>query len=235
MDGRNLSSLGHPRQTVKLLALHSFRTSGAILEKQMALSGFSKILREECNAEIVFIDAPNAASGPIPNDVVAAFPNTSYYEWWNATQREEDGQWEYVNADKSLEYIERVWNEHHGFDGIVGFSQGAAMAALLAGLQHSGQALTGFSKLKFIICIAGIRVRDPRFSTYYDNLAHIPSVHIIGQNDPIKRLTNQLIRSFQAPVVLTHDRGHVVPRIHDDMKRILVRFIESHSPRQAHL
>ncbi|KAI8110810.1 hypothetical protein M9434_004384 [Picochlorum sp. BPE23] len=130
---------------------------------------------QECNAEIVFIDAPNVASGPIPNDVVAAFPNTSYYEWWNATQREEDGQWDYVNADRSLEYIERVWNEHHGFDGIVGFSQGAAMAALLAGLQHSGQALTGFSKLKFIICIAGIRVRDPRFSAYYDHLAHIPS------------------------------------------------------------
>ncbi len=233
MGGRNVI-MGHPRHTVKLLALHSFRTSGSILEKQMAISGFSKVLRDECNAEIVFVDAPNVASGPIPNDVVAAFPNEKYYEWWNATQRE-DGEWEYVNADRSLEYIERVWNEHHGFDGIVGFSQGAAMAALLAGLQRSGQALTGFSKLKFIICIAGIRVRDPKFSTHYDNLAHMPSVHIIGQNDPIKRLTNQLIRSFQAPVVLTHDRGHVVPRIHDDMKRVLIQFIETHSPRQAHL
>lgn len=227
--------VGHPRgPPVKLLALHSFRTSGSILERQMALSGFSRVLREECNAEIVFIDAPNVASGPIPNDVAGAFPNESYYEWWNATQRE-DGQWDYVNSDRSFQYIESVWNEHRGFDGILGFSQGAAMAALLAGMQRSGQALTRFSQLKYIICIAGIRVRDPRFLAVYENVAHVPSVHIIGQADPVKRLTNQLIRCFDAPVVLTHDRGHVVPRLQEEMKRVIVHFIASHSPGQAHL
>ncbi len=35
--------------------------------------------------DIVYVDAPHLASGPIPNDV-APFFEGPYYEWWNAIQ-----------------------------------------------------------------------------------------------------------------------------------------------------
>jgi hypothetical protein len=217
-----------PGRRLKILALHSFRTSASIFEKQMRLSGMYQLLSEDLKAEITYINAPNAASGPIPADVLAAFGDSSvqeYFEWWNANQDEANGTWHYSRCDESLEYIQRVWKEAGGFDAIIGFSQGAAMAALVAALQQSGTFLAHEPPLKFIICIAGIKVRDERFSGSYLRVCDVPSVHIIGQQDPIKRLTNQLIRCFNSPTVLTHERGHVVPRMHHDMKVTLINFI----------
>ena len=220
-----------PGRRLKILALHSFRTSASIFEKQMRLSGMYQLLSEDLKAEITYINAPNAASGPIPADVLAAFGDSSeqYFEWWNANQDEENGTWHYSHCNESLEYIERVWMEAGGFDAIIGFSQGAAMAALVAALQQAGTFLAQEPPLKFIICIAGIKVRDERFSSSYSRVCDVPSVHIIGQQDPIKRLTNQLIRCFNSPTVLTHERGHVVPRMHHDMKVTMANFIVARS------
>jgi len=73
--------------------------------------------------EIIFVDAPNPASGPIPDDV-AAFFKPPYFEWWNAN-RNADGTWRYDNAAVSLAFLEDVAKLHGPFDGIMGFSQGA--------------------------------------------------------------------------------------------------------------
>ncbi len=50
---------------------------------QFKRSGLDK--RLEDIAELVFIDAPNAASGP-PEPDVEPFFKPPYYEWWNATK-----------------------------------------------------------------------------------------------------------------------------------------------------
>jgi hypothetical protein len=35
------------------------------------------------------------------------------------------------------------------------------------------------------------RVRDPQLECFYEAMRSAPSVHIIGDRDPVKRLTNQ--------------------------------------------
>lgn len=227
----------------KLLALHSFRTSAAIFEKQLKISGLYRLLTEDLGAELTFVNAPHKASGPIPQDVQMAFPSqddgeNGYYEWWNATFDEEHNTWHYENCDASLEFLKGIWKEHGGFDGIIGFSQGAAITALLSAMlvieknemsQEIGSVDDGkwLKPPKCIVCISGIKVRDARFVPYYQAISHLPSVHIFGQHDPVKILTNKLVKCFASPVVLTHERGHVVPRLHADMSATLKNFIRS--------
>jgi predicted esterase len=135
-----------------------------------------------------------------------------YYEWWNA-QRGPDGAWAYQHADASLAFLQDVCRLHGPFDGAVGFSQGAAAAALLAGMQRAGAALDGQPPLKLLLLFAGIRVRDPALERYYASLAAVPSLHVIGDRDPVKSMTNRLIEAFDAPLVLSHPRGHVIPSL----------------------
>jgi hypothetical protein len=72
--------------------------------------------------DIVYIDAPNAASGPIPDEVVLAFPGRPYYEWWNA-QRAAGGEWRYDGWHASLAQLADACKLHGPFDGVMGFSQ----------------------------------------------------------------------------------------------------------------
>ena len=82
--------------------------------------------------DIAFVDAPNPASGPIPDDVAPHFSGP-YYEWWNAKKDPESGIWIYENAEITLSFLRDFVRLHGPFDGLMGFSQGAATAALLAG------------------------------------------------------------------------------------------------------
>jgi len=108
----------------------------------------------------------------------------------------------------------------------MGFSQGAASATLLTGMQQTGKALTEHPPLQFLICFAGIRVRDPNLEKYYAALAPVPAVHIIGDRDPVKRMTNHLIEAFDHPVVINHSRGHVIPALAGEDLAKLRNFLE---------
>jgi hypothetical protein len=108
----------------------------------------------------------------------------------------------------------------------MGFSQGAATATLLTGMQRSGKALAEHPPVRFLICFAGIRVRDPNLEKYYAALAPVPAVHIIGDRDPVKRMTNHLIEAFDDPVVINHPRGHVIPPLVGEDLAKLRTFLE---------
>jgi hypothetical protein len=209
---------------IRVLALHSFRTNARIFEKQLRLAGWWTRLVERGTCSFTFLDAPNPASGPIPDDVRLAFGSDAdgtCREWWNATQDEATQRWHYAHSDDSLEYLERVWNDQGPFDVILGFSQGAAVAALFAGVLKAKDA----AMPRCIVCISGIKVRDSRFDDVYAGIADLPALHVFGQRDPVKVLTNQLVRCFRSPVVLQHDRGHVVPRLSPGDEDLLTEFI----------
>ena len=68
---------------LRVLALHSFRTSGSIFRDQLeALGNWPNAIGDLC--EFVYVDAPHPASGEVPEDV-ASFFQGPYFEWWNAT------------------------------------------------------------------------------------------------------------------------------------------------------
>ncbi|KAG7668897.1 hypothetical protein Ndes2526B_g00612 [Nannochloris sp. 'desiccata'] len=211
------------KRKLKILALHSFRTSAAIFKEQLRRSGLLQALDDLI--ELVFVDAPNPASGPVPDDV-SPFFDPPYFEWWNAHRDPTTDAWSYENASVSLAFLNDILKLHGPFDGVMGFSQGAATATLLTGMQRSGKALTEHPPLQFLVCFAGIRVRDPKLEKYYAALAPVPAVHIIGDRDPVKRMTNHLIEAFNNPLVINHSRGHVIPALTGEDLAKLRKFLE---------
>ena len=95
------------------------------------------------------------------------------------------------------------------------------MTALFSGmLKSKGKVLP-----KCIICISGIKVRDSRFEGWYAGIGRLPSFHLYGSHDPVKIYTNGLIRCFEDPVVVQHERGHVVPKLGVVDEAALVAFV----------
>ena len=156
----SMSSSSVPPRKLRVLALHSFRTSGEILKAQMEIAGWHKqdVLGDMCE----FVCAPDGlpATGPIPEDVAMFFPEPTYayHEWWNATKVE--GSMEYVGLEESLERVRAAWEDSGPFDGVMGFSQGATMTTMLAAkgvVEGWGPfaASSGRRAIPFAICVSG--------------------------------------------------------------------------------
>ena len=100
-----LSVKSHRPDGMKLLALHSFRTSSSIFKAQMRRAGWlapethgrveaASPSAAEAEAidihssngsgkvEVFFLDGPFEATGPVPEKIREFFPNQSYREWF---------------------------------------------------------------------------------------------------------------------------------------------------------
>ena len=76
-------------------------------------------------------------------------------------------------------------------------------------------------------------MRDPRLEQYYEALGNVPAVHVIGDKDPVKLMTNHLIEAFNSPLVISHPRGHVVPGLQGDDLARLRAFLEARAVEAA--
>ncbi|XP_022631532.1 esterase FUS5 isoform X2 [Vigna radiata var. radiata] len=108
----------------RILCLHGFRTSGEIL-KQLVLRWPEPVIQK---LELVFLDGQFPSLGR--SDVEGIF-DPPYYEWFQAN---EDFS-EYRNFEECLAYIQDFMLKNGPFDGVLGFSQGAILAAALPGMQ----------------------------------------------------------------------------------------------------
>ena len=69
------------------------------------------------------------------------------------------------------------------FDGILSFSQGAAFASLLCGVQEQNQGSP--IKFSFVILIAGFKSRQSSHQSLYSSPITIPSLHVFGDTDKV--------------------------------------------------
>ncbi|KAK8691926.1 hypothetical protein V6N13_075418 [Hibiscus sabdariffa] len=109
----------------RFLGLHGFRTSGAILKKQIEMKWPKPVLEK---IEIVYPDAPFPARGKSHVQRVFLPP---YYEWFQINKELTS----YTHLDECLAYIENIIIKQGPFDGLLGFSQGALLSGGLPGLQ----------------------------------------------------------------------------------------------------
>ncbi|KAL3140879.1 hypothetical protein ABBQ32_005414 [Trebouxia sp. C0010 RCD-2024] len=209
---------------LKILALHSFRTSGATFSLQMSRAGLDKALQDL--VDIVYVNAPNDASGPIPEDVKPYFEGP-YFEWWNAEKDEERDRITYRGWDNSKDFIEKVFKEQGPFDGVMGFSQGGACASTVAALQRLGVMLQGAPPLKFAIFFAGALIRDRNLSYIYKEKVTLPSIHIIGDKDYVKEWSEFQLTKWQDPILIRHPRGHVIPRLEGEKLQVVRQFLQT--------
>ncbi|XP_059624208.1 rhodanese-like domain-containing protein 6 isoform X1 [Cornus florida] len=158
----------------RILCLHGFRTSAAILKKLVGRWPETMLGK----LDLVFLDAPYPAGGK--SDVEGIF-DPPYYEWFQANQ----DYTEYYNFEECLAYLEDYMIKHGPFDGVLGFSQGAILTAALPGMQSEGVALTKVPKIKFVIIISGAKFGGSKFglpklaANAFSSPVKCPSLHII--------------------------------------------------------
>lgn len=120
-----------------------------------------------------------------------------------------------------------------GFDGILGFSQGAAMAGIVCKLRKE---FVEFKELKFAILVSGFVARSERTLWIWDGGSgkegkiDLPVLNVYGRKDQVVDIkeSRRLGRMFREDQFwcLVHEGGHVVPGGKKDRKFIR-DFVES--------
>jgi hypothetical protein len=183
---------------LRVLCLHGYHGSGAILRDQME----SLAAALPPNVEFVYVDAPSLATGD--------------FGWWHEGF---DG-WERTR-DWAIDLV----CAGPRFDGVFGFSQGAALAGLLTAVQESGSAPPEFH-LDFAVMVGGFTSDLPKHAELFRRKLATPSVHVIGRSDVIVPRSDslRLAGRFADPLVLEHPGGHIVPG-HDAVARPIADFL----------
>ena len=141
-------SAGNGTRKIRVLCLHGWRTSGKILFMQTAA------MRYHTEMEVNCVDAPWSADGPPDPMVAMVYKDTPYFQWYYRYDGEDGPQSVRLEGvEESLCFLVDIYNSTGPYDGIMGFSQGAAMTTIL--LQRLLNEHVN-SPPKFAILIGGI-------------------------------------------------------------------------------
>ena len=119
--------------------------------------------------------------------------------------------WYHDDVGPALRRILAVIQRHGPYDGLYGFSQGAALVAMLSipGVPES----FGFQRSwRFVVCAGGATVGRPlQAVTAKNGGIDLPSLHLIGSCDPFRGMSEALAKDFQCPTIVFHSHGHELP------------------------
>ncbi|PON69636.1 Serine hydrolase FSH [Parasponia andersonii] len=172
-----------------------------------------------CKKKFAWLVAPNFSQSSETHWKIADCPFDALQY-----QQQTDG------FDASLAYLRDVYAQQGPFDGILGFSQGAAMAAAVCaklGMQK------GEMEFRFAILCSGFALKFPELLN--GELIKWPSLHIFGSDHGKDRqIANQASRELASlfddgcSVTIQHDSGHIIPTRSpyiDQIKYFLQRFL----------
>lgn len=197
---------------LRVLCLHGYRQDGQSFKSK--LGGFRKATKSILDP--VFLDAPHVIPESSTDEDNIAEPNVPDGRgWWFSSSKKSFDAQEYtdvcVGFDDSVKTVEKACCSLGPFDGILGFSQGAAMAALILCLQSLGRLTSNF---KFGVLIAGFKSRSSFHDALYtDGLVKVPTLHIVGETDAVipKPQAMEIVPFFTSPRVVFHPGGHFIP------------------------
>lgn len=202
---------------LRILCIHGYRQNGnSFREKTGALR---KLLKKQ--VELVYISAPHQVSA-IQNETnqepeKACGGDEDQKGWWfsNVQARSFNAQEECESSlglEESVETVRTAVKELGPFDGILGFSQGAALVAMLCALQE--QKLEPDFNLRFAILVAGFCSACSQHQRFYEGPAiTIPSLHVFGRDDRVipEKMSQDLLPTFDGVQTLVHPGGHFIP------------------------
>jgi predicted esterase len=200
---------------LRLLCLHGFRGSGSALRAQMQGS----FVELGSKVELICPDAPRLADGRSG--------------WWNAVPIEGQAppSKHYEGWERTRDALIALFEDSGPFDGIFGFSQGAALTGLLVGMRAADQIATKEQPLRFALAIlvGGFVSNDPAHASLYAAHASysVASLHLIGRSDRTvpPEASHALATRFRAPRIVEHDGGHVIAST-AEVKRALSAFLD---------
>ncbi|KAL5390090.1 hypothetical protein PMIN06_008635 [Paraphaeosphaeria minitans] len=229
-----------PQSTMRILMLHGYAQSEKKFEiKTQPLRRYiEEAYASVCpgpidQVEYTYLTAPMKLD---PSDFVGvdAEPSDSCetWGWW----LDLDGC--RVDLEPSLRTLSAAVESSGPFDAVVGFSQGAALAALFASLcecqarperrkalQEQGRPTSwtvAQGRLKFAICISGFSLTKEFYAGYYEPRIQTPVVLVAGVLDPVIPLgsTCQMAAVCEDAMLLEHYGTHYVPRFRPVLDKI---------------
>lgn len=203
---------------LKMLCLHGWRQNGQIFKLRL-----KKMIRELGDVvDFHFVTSPveYKPEGDALDATLSAYESIPDYNkqrvWWISSE----GNQYYQYSDVTLAALRVYWEKNGPFDGIMGFAQGATMAAIMASRGFDAQ---------FLVLISGY---VPRADEYHDmNVAasiKTPSIHVYGKNDilVVAERSEKLHQLFVNGTALVHDGGHFVPKYwpYEQIKKFVMQF-----------
>ena len=191
-----------PPPKLKLLCLHGYAQNGQFFRERTG--AVRKQLKSVC--EFTFLDAPRPATGEFLGQIDEATRGAPL-GWYNTRDGNRPAlSSSYDGLEESLALVRTTCQSQGPFDGVLGFSQGATLAALLC--------LTT-DLFQFAVLFAGYVPRDSTVLASMDAGAPctLPSFHCLGATDASvpPDVARALASRFADPVIHEHEGGHVVP------------------------
>ena len=203
----------------KVLCLHGFRTSAKVLSFQVRdFRSAPMDLDMEC------IESAILATGPPEPSVKMFFGDGPFYEWWTF----DEALGEYTGVEESMERVREHIRTNGPYDGLLGFSQGACLVAML--LREAAQRVdagepTTLPGVCFAILCSGFLPRDPmlreRFFEGSDGGSGsvggappcpvaVPVATLHGAKDRLRESSLDLAATLGSRVILEHSGSHEV-------------------------
>lgn len=209
---------------LRVLCLHGYRQNEFIFRERTG--ALRKITKKYI--EFVFITAPHV----IPEAANLARPeNEQERGWWfsklERSYNAMDATDTCIGYEESLKLVQNVFESQGPFDGVLGFSQGAAFVSLLCVLRNDPKNKIEF---KFAVLIAGFQSLVSPHQDMYTTPIDCPSFHTIGSTDGVipTRSSEELLNLFVAGTVYRHSGGQYVPaspQLRSEINEFLTPFI----------
>ena len=213
------SNIDAKKEVPKILCLHGYRqTSTTFYEK---LGAFRKMVGKKCN--LTLVNAPHVVTSLDRDSTVPTQDEAEEQRGWWFSQphgyfKSDDISDCDKGFDESLELIKKTIEEEGPFQGIMGFSQGAALTAMLCMMPEF--------KFDFAMVFAPFKSVCSKHDKLYRNV-DIPTLYVIGDGDQVVLPARQDILSeyFSNATIVRHEGGHFVPAT-SKQKPAYLKFLE---------
>lgn len=138
------------------------------------------------------------------------------------------------SVKNAMHQLRNTMKEEGSFEGVIGYSEGAAIGATLLVKELQRAQKTGIrSKLKCAIFFAGappLRTDPPGYylSDEAGEIISVPTCHVIGVSDPYIQLALALhgLCDSDTAMLFDHGWGHTVPRDADIVEELAITIRE---------
>jgi len=235
-----MSAANGVAKSLKVLMLHGYTQSGPLFNAKT--KALEKVLRKAFpGIALSYPTGPlklkaNDVPGFDTSQVEDESNEVEAYGWWRRSNTSDPP--EYIGIEEGLKVVADTMRGQGPFDGVMGFSQGAALAAMVSSLlegesrKEAFKAVEAKSKLamaypssfanldhpplKFCVSYSGFIAPGDRYTAYYEPSIRTPICHFVGSLDTVveEARTNLLIEAAGGPdktTVVVHPGGHFVP------------------------
>lgn len=193
---------------MKFLCLHGYTQNGALYAKKA--SGLRKLLKK-AGHELVFIDGPlKVEVDDLPFEPSQELLDTDMRAWWRIDSEDPAT---YGNTDVAFEAVKAAVDAEGPFDGVIGFSQGAGLAAVLT--KAITQIAPNNPAFKIAILYSAFRMQAASAQHWYETPFTVPTLHVMGTLDTVvpeeKGMALYNCWAPNARALLKHPGGHYTP------------------------